>query len=198
MTFLFPLRQIYISISAAGNIQCSIDLASEPPYFMHMTLQSRIYRLFFVLNIARPWISLHSHWDPLLITRKFRESLLATMKILARNMSFSTPPIPRATVKTFLKLSSVVVLFLWFFLVFIFEIQRDRETEHELGRRRERGRPRIGSRLQAPNCQHRAWCGAQTHKPQDHDLGRSQTLNQLSHPGAPVKCSCDSDGKGCN
>ena len=28
-------------------------------------------------------------------------------------------------------------------------------------------------------------CGAQTHEPRDHDLSQSQTLNHLSHPGAP-------------
>ena len=50
----------------------------------------------------------------------------------------------------------------------------------------EGGRHRIKSRLQALNCQHRAWCKAQTHEPWDHDLSRSQTLNQLSHPGAPL------------
>ena len=41
------------------------------------------------------------------------------------------------------------------------------------------------SRLQAPSCQHRAWCGAQTPRPQDHDLSRSQMLHQLSYPGTP-------------
>ena len=29
--------------------------------------------------------------------------------------------------------------------------------------------------------------GAQAHKLQDHDLGRSQTLNQPSHPGARLQ-----------
>ena len=33
------------------------------------------------------------------------------------------------------------------------------------GKGRERGRHRIWSRLQALSCQHRAWCGAWTHKP---------------------------------
>ena len=65
--------------------------------------------------------------------------------------------------------------------LFIFE----RESESKQGRGRERGRHRIWSRLQAPSCQHRAWCGAQTHKLWDHDLSWSRTLNQLSHPGAP-------------
>ena len=50
--------------------------------------------------------------------------------------------------------------------MFIFERDRDRdrETEHEQGRGREREgqRHRIGSRLQALNCQHRAQSRAQT------------------------------------
>ena len=47
---------------------------------------------------------------------------------------------------------------------------------------------KAGSRLQAPSCQHRARCGVWTHKPWDHDLSQSQTLSQLSHPGAPTLC----------
>ena len=57
---------------------------------------------------------------------------------------------------------------------------RERETEHKQGKGRERGRHGIWS-----SCQHRAWCGAQTHEPGDHNLSQSQTPNQLSHPGAP-------------
>ena len=41
---------------------------------------------------------------------------------------------------------------------------RQRETEHEQGRGRERGRHRIQSRLRAPSCQHRAPRGARTHE----------------------------------
>ena len=61
------------------------------------------------------------------------------------------------------------------------------ETEHEWGKVRERRRHRIwaGSRLQA-SVQHRAPCGAWTHEPWDHNLSWSQTLNWLSHLGAPV------------
>ena len=59
------------------------------------------------------------------------------------------------------------------------------ETEREQGRGRERGRHRIWSRLQALSCRHRAWRGAQTHKPRDHDLSRCRTLNRLSRPGIP-------------
>ena len=59
------------------------------------------------------------------------------------------------------------------------------DTEHEQGRGRERGRHRIRGRLQALSRQPRAQRGEQTHRPQDHDLSRSRTLNWLSHPGAP-------------
>ena len=78
--------------------------------------------------------------------------------------------------------------FLSFFkCVFIFdrERERERETESERGRGRERGRHRIQSRLQALSRQHRAWRGAWTHRPKDHDLSWSRTLNLLSHPGTP-------------
>ena len=88
-----------------------------------------------------------------------------------------------------------VVTFLIFFLIFIYLFKkiffniysflRQGETEHERGRVRERGRHRIGNRLQAPSCQHRARGGARTHGPRDRDLSRSWTLNRLSHPGAP-------------
>ena len=63
---------------------------------------------------------------------------------------------------------------------------RQRETGHERGRVRERGRHRIGNRLQALSCQPRARRGARTHGPQDHDLSRSRTPNRLSHPGTPL------------
>ena len=78
-----------------------------------------------------------------------------------------------------------------FFLMFLFIFETERE--HKQGRGRERGRHRIRSRLQALSCQHRARRGARTHRPWDHDLSRSRTLNRLSHPGAPTgthyKCS---------
>ena len=77
---------------------------------------------------------------------------------------------------------TLLPFFLFFFLMFIYFWER--ETEHEQGRGRER-RHRIGSRLQALSCQHRARRGARTHEPQDHDLSRSWMLNRLSHPGAP-------------
>ena len=55
-----------------------------------------------------------------------------------------------------------------------------------LGRGRDRRRHRIASRLQALRCQHRGQHGARTHEQRDHGLSRSQPLNRLSHPGAPL------------
>ena len=45
-----------------------------------------------------------------------------------------------------------------------------------------------GSGLRA--VKHRDRRGARTHKPRDHDLSRSRTLNRLSHPGAPLMFIC--------
>ena len=73
----------------------------------------------------------------------------------------------------------------YIFYSFTYLFLKDRETEHEWGMDRERGRHRIWSRPQAPSCQHRARHGARTHEPWDHDLSRSWTLNRLSHPGVP-------------
>ena len=66
--------------------------------------------------------------------------------------------------------------------MFVYFSERDR---HKRGKSRERGRHRIQIKLQALSCQHRARCGARTHKPLNHDLSWSQMLNQLSHPGTP-------------
>uniref|UniRef100_A0ABI8AGK9 Uncharacterized protein n=1 Tax=Felis catus TaxID=9685 RepID=A0ABI8AGK9_FELCA len=62
---------------------------------------------------------------------------------------------------------------------------KDRERQSMNGGGSERRRHRIGNRLQALSCQHRARRGARTHGPRDHDLSRSWPLNRLSHPGAP-------------
>ena len=62
--------------------------------------------------------------------------------------------------------------------MFIYFWERNRMQVGERGR--ERGRHRIRSRLQALSCQHRAQCGARTHKPQDHDLSRSGRLTNLA------------------
>ena len=68
------------------------------------------------------------------------------------------------------------------FSVYLF--LRETETKCEWVRGRERGRHRIWSRLQALNCQHRAWRGTWIHK-WDHDLSWRWMLNWLSHSGAP-------------
>ena len=78
----------------------------------------------------------------------------------------------------------IYVFFLIFFQRFYLFLGQ-RETEHERGRGRKRGRHRIGNRLQAPSHQPRARRGARTHGLRDHDLSRSRPLNRLSHPGAP-------------
>ena len=79
-----------------------------------------------------------------------------------------------------------------FLMLFIFW---GRETEHEQGRGRERERDththththtHTQNPKQAPSCQHRTRCGARTHGLWDHDLSWTQTLNRLSHPGAPI------------
>ena len=71
--------------------------------------------------------------------------------------------------------------------LFIFERETDRQTGRcERGRGRERGRHRIGNRLQAPSSPHRARRGARTHAPRDHDRSPSRTLNPLSPPGGPL------------
>ena len=92
------------------------------------------------------------------------------------------PPLPISVV--FCQKEFILLFFLIFFFTFIhfWETERDRAQAGE--GQRERDTHRIQSRLQAPSCQHRARCGIQTHKPQDHDLSRSLTPNRLSHPGA--------------
>ena len=77
------------------------------------------------------------------------------------------------------------LLFIFFIFFNVYLILRQRETEHEWERVRERGRHRIWNRLQVLSCQHRARHGAPTHKPWDRDLTWSWMLNQLSHPGTP-------------
>ena len=66
----------------------------------------------------------------------------------------------------------------FFFNVYLFLGQR--ETEHERGWGRERGRHRIGNRLQALNHQPRAWRGARTHGPRDHDLAEVGRLTDCA------------------
>ena len=70
-----------------------------------------------------------------------------------------------------------------FFLTFIYFWDKERQSMDGGGS--ERGRHRIWNRLQALSCQHRARRGAWTHRPRDHDLSWSRTLDQLSHAGTP-------------
>ena len=70
------------------------------------------------------------------------------------------------------------------FFLCLFTFERGSMNEQEKGR--ERRRHRILSRLQALSCQHRDRRGARIHGLRDTDLNRSQTLNPLSHPGAPT------------
>ena len=69
------------------------------------------------------------------------------------------------------------------FLCCIFNIYlflRQRKTEHERGRGRERGRHRIGNRLQALSHQPRARRGARTHGPRDRDLAEVGRLTDCA------------------
>ena len=97
-------------------------------------------------------------------------------------------PLPRSCVLS-LSLSKINKHSKKFFLMLIYFWERgrqtDRQTQNACRGGAEREGNRIQSRLQALNCQHRAWQGAWTHKPQDHDLSRSQMLNRLSHLSAP-------------
>ena len=77
----------------------------------------------------------------------------------------------------------------FYFLIFMFVYFWEIETQSLYHRVSWGGAERDGnktrSRLQALSCQHRAWCGAQTHTLRDHDLSRSRPPNRLSHPGDP-------------
>ncbi|XP_047697379.1 interleukin enhancer-binding factor 2 isoform X2 [Prionailurus viverrinus] len=85
-----------------------------------------------------------------------------------------------------LKLSSTVFMrifirygtLLFFFNVYLFLGRR--ETEHERGRGRERGRHRIGNRLQALSHQPRARRGARTPGPRDRDLAEVGRLTDCA------------------
>ena len=67
----------------------------------------------------------------------------------------------------------------FFFSTFIYFFGQ-RETEHERGRGRERGRHRIGNRLQALSHQSRARRGARTHGPRDRDLAEVGRLTDCA------------------
>ena len=72
------------------------------------------------------------------------------------------------------------LLFKFFFSTFILFLGQ-RETEHERGRGRERGRHRIGNRLQALSYhQPRARRGARTPGPRDRDLAEVGRLTDYA------------------
>ena len=56
---------------------------------------------------------------------------------------------------------------------------KEKEKEQAWVGEGQRGRHRTWSRLQALSYQHRAWWGAQTHEPWDHDLSQSRILKVL-------------------
>ena len=76
--------------------------------------------------------------------------------------------------------------YLTFFNIYLFLREQERERSWVGEGQGQRQRQRIRSGLQALNCQHRAQCWARTPQPWNHDLSPSWTLNQLSHPGAPI------------
>ena len=77
---------------------------------------------------------------------------------------------------------SKMSLFFFKFIDFEREV-RERERERESAREHAQvgeGQREGGARetlRQAPHCQHRARCGAQTHQLRDHDLSRNQELD---------------------
>ena len=76
-----------------------------------------------------------------------------------------------------------ISLFFFFNVFYLFLGQR--ETEHERGRGSERGRHRIGNRLQAPSHQPRAWRGARTHGPRGRDLAEVGRLTDCATQAPP-------------
>ena len=74
--------------------------------------------------------------------------------------------------------------------IHFWEMERDRAWAGEGQRERQ---TIIRSRLQPLSCQHRAWRGARTCEPRDHDLSQNGKLNRLSHAGAPWGYSLNTD-----
>ena len=71
--------------------------------------------------------------------------------------------------------------FIFIFCLLIFKNKRDRAWAGEGQREREPQNPK-----QAPGSELSAQSPTQgSHRPRDHDLSRSWTLNRLSHPGTP-------------
>ena len=79
------------------------------------------------------------------------------------------------------------VSFLFYFLMFIYFWETERVCVWAGEGQSETGRQRIRVSLQDLSCQHSPQHRAQTHKLWDHDLSWSQTLNRVSHPGAPMR-----------
>ena len=79
-------------------------------------------------------------------------------------------------------LQSINTIFNFFLIFFqrLFIFLGQRETEHERGRGRERGRHRIGNRLQALSHQPRARRRARTHGPRDRDLAEVGRLTDCA------------------
>ena len=92
-------------------------------------------------------------------------------------LSFREEQFKKQSVKIFIKMGNTCFMV---FLMFIFERDRDRMQVGEGQRGRQSQKQAPGSKLSAQSPR-----GAWTHELWDHDLSWSQTLNRLSHPGAP-------------
>ena len=78
-------------------------------------------------------------------------------------------------------------LFKCLFIYFESERERERERAGE-GQRERRENPK-----QVPHCQHRAWHGARTQEPWDHDLNQNQELD--TYLTEPPRCPLSSNSK---
>ena len=95
-------------------------------------------------------------------------------------------PLPgHVYIKPYFAIASQFPFACLFIYLLIFERDREREREQGTGGERET-ESEAGSRLCADSSEpHAGW--ARNHKPRDHDLElkSDETLNRLSHPGAP-------------
>ena len=80
-----------------------------------------------------------------------------------------------------------LLLFIYLFIYLLTYLLIYLEGAHKQGERQTEGdtESEAGSGLHTDSQE--ADAGAQTHKLWDHDLSQSQTLNRLSHSGAPKK-----------
>ena len=76
-----------------------------------------------------------------------------------------------------------VMLFIVLLYVYLFIFERQSESREGAERARERENPK-----QAVCWQDRAHCGAQSHKPWDHDLSQNQEWD--AQPTEPPRCTC--------